>query len=220
MFSMASNSGNIAYGVARLLVDTEEDVGSLPTYHTPGSTAFVIATSSRYMLNNQKQWVKVHTGSNSGGSSDTDVQIGMFSCSFTNGAVTPDSINGISYVSGTDGTQGADVTALVAYFSALANIETIKIEVAASNSSSSITGESPTCALYFNTLDNAAAVSGILSNGVVTLSATVPDGASAVILKPYHFNDNAGTITFSLRVSATLKETESTEDVIYDGGLI
>lgn len=220
MFSMASNSGNTAYGIVRLLVDTEEDVKTLPVYHAPGSTVFVVATSSRYMLNNEKQWIKIHTGSNADDSSDTNVQIGMFSCSFTNGAITPDSISGISYVSGTDGAQGVDITSLVAYFSALANIETIKIEVAASNSSSSLTGESPACALYFNTLDNAAAVSGILSNGVVTLSATVPDGASAVILKPYNFNDNAGTITFSLRISVTLKESDVTESVIYDGGLI
>lgn len=39
--------------------DTTEDIANLPTDCAPGSIAFVVGTSSCYMLNNQETWVEL-----------------------------------------------------------------------------------------------------------------------------------------------------------------
>jgi hypothetical protein len=72
MFSILSNRGKVAYGQKEFVVDLASEISSLPTKCTPGSTAFVIETSQYYMLNNQRQWVKVNlaSGSGTGGGGD------------------------------------------------------------------------------------------------------------------------------------------------------
>ena len=60
--SLYRQDGDILYGVKDYIVDTETDIYSLPTdlkKIKAGSQAFVIATSEKYMLNNQGIWVKV-----------------------------------------------------------------------------------------------------------------------------------------------------------------
>lgn len=39
--------------------DAEDDVSKLPTDVAPGSIAFIIDSSSVYMMNNQETWVKL-----------------------------------------------------------------------------------------------------------------------------------------------------------------
>ncbi|MCM1324404.1 MAG: hypothetical protein NC218_09645 [Acetobacter sp.] len=72
MINPVYQSGNKSYGVNHYAVDTESDVSKLPTYCAMGSSATVIATGAKYMLNSNKQWVKQPTetagGSGSGGS--------------------------------------------------------------------------------------------------------------------------------------------------------
>lgn len=46
-------------GVVELVVDNDADVLTLPTHYAPGSTCIVVATSSVYMLNNQKVWTQL-----------------------------------------------------------------------------------------------------------------------------------------------------------------
>ena len=67
MFSIASNSNKIAYGTINYIVDTIADIEKLPTNIAVGSEAFVTANSTKYILNNQKQWVKVITSTSGGG---------------------------------------------------------------------------------------------------------------------------------------------------------
>ena len=59
MYKVISNNGNIAYDVQELCCDTPEDLNALPTSCAMGSVCLVISTSEVYMLNSQKEWVKL-----------------------------------------------------------------------------------------------------------------------------------------------------------------
>lgn len=52
MYTINSNSGKISHGTKKYIVDTASDILELPTNDAaPGSLAFVIDTSTYYMLN-------------------------------------------------------------------------------------------------------------------------------------------------------------------------
>lgn len=77
MISVRANSRRIAYGVKQYTVDEEADLGKIIlSTASPGSIAFVLETSTKYILNNKKKWVKVKSSSSgsggSGGSSGGD----------------------------------------------------------------------------------------------------------------------------------------------------
>jgi len=62
MYGMTREHNERVYGLKQFVVDTESEIATLPTVDptlVPGSTAFVIATSNTYMLNNQRSWVKL-----------------------------------------------------------------------------------------------------------------------------------------------------------------
>ena len=56
MVNCIEQGGQIQYNVVSLAVDTEADMVNLSTKYAPGSTAFVIATSTAYMLNGSYVW--------------------------------------------------------------------------------------------------------------------------------------------------------------------
>ena len=63
MAFITANSGKTAYGVKKIVIDTVEDLTHLNTANvSPGSVAFIIDTSTSYMLNNKKVWIKVDLG--------------------------------------------------------------------------------------------------------------------------------------------------------------
>ena len=72
MFSLFSNSGKRAYYTHEYIVDTPSDIANLPTDVKPGSKAFVISDSTYYMMNHQKQWIKVNLGNTGGGGGSDD----------------------------------------------------------------------------------------------------------------------------------------------------
>ena len=75
MYTIRANSNRVAYGVKRYTLDTIEDLKRLNISSAyPGSTAFIIQTSTRYMLNNKRQWIKVasSTGGGSGGGNEDE----------------------------------------------------------------------------------------------------------------------------------------------------
>ena len=73
MINIVASSGNVSYGVQNLVLDTPTDLTQLGTNFTVGSTAFIISTSERYMLNSQKEWVLIQSGNGgSGGGGDID----------------------------------------------------------------------------------------------------------------------------------------------------
>ena len=61
MISIIEQSGNTSYGVKKYIVDTEAEISTLPTTDAMDSRAFAIDTSSTYMLNGLKQWVKINS---------------------------------------------------------------------------------------------------------------------------------------------------------------
>lgn len=75
MFAIRAEHGELKYGVYDLVYDTMDDFNK-KTPHSgvqAGSTAFIIDTSKKYMLNNKGNWIEISTGnSTSGGGGDTD----------------------------------------------------------------------------------------------------------------------------------------------------
>ena len=62
MISIYSQNGEVEYRVTEYTLDTPDDLEQLKTAGksaAPGSSAFVVATSEVYMLNNQREWVKI-----------------------------------------------------------------------------------------------------------------------------------------------------------------
>lgn len=59
MVGIMKQNGRPAYNLMEYVVDTEDDIKSLPKEVAMGSTAFVIDTGDVYMLNGKKEWVKI-----------------------------------------------------------------------------------------------------------------------------------------------------------------
>lgn len=59
MIGIMKNGGHTTYGLKEYVVDSTEDINSLPLDGVMGSTAFVIETGDVYMLNGKKEWVKI-----------------------------------------------------------------------------------------------------------------------------------------------------------------
>lgn len=75
MYGITRENNERVYGLKQFVVDTESDIATLPTLDSmlvPGSTAFVIATSNTYMLNNKRSWVKLARSSSSPDTPDPD----------------------------------------------------------------------------------------------------------------------------------------------------
>ena len=69
MISVRANSRRIAYGVKQYTVDEEADLEKIVLSTTsPGSIAFVLETSTKNVLNNKKEWVKIKSSSSGSGS--------------------------------------------------------------------------------------------------------------------------------------------------------
>ena len=61
MFAIRAEHGELKYGVYDLIYDTMDDFNK-KTPHSgvqAGSTAFIIDTSKKYMLNNKGKWVEI-----------------------------------------------------------------------------------------------------------------------------------------------------------------
>ena len=73
MTNIRANSGVLSYGVKDLVMDTVDDLLVQEVADmSAGSTAFVIATSDKYMLNSNKKWIKIQIGNSGGGGGDVD----------------------------------------------------------------------------------------------------------------------------------------------------
>lgn len=62
MISIYSQSGEVEYKITEYTLDNTEDLVELKKMSknaAPGSSAIVVATSEVYMLNNQREWVKI-----------------------------------------------------------------------------------------------------------------------------------------------------------------
>ena len=59
MVGIMKQNGRPAYNLVEYVVDTEDDIKSLPKGVAMGSTAFIIGTGDVFMLNGKKEWVKI-----------------------------------------------------------------------------------------------------------------------------------------------------------------
>ena len=77
MISIGANRNRKAYGIKHYNIDTEDELKKIDvSREVMGTTAFVIETSQRYMLNGSKEWKKINAtsgGSGSGGGSSEDI---------------------------------------------------------------------------------------------------------------------------------------------------
>jgi hypothetical protein len=72
MYSLISRKGIYNKALQEYIVDFETDIAEVPTDAAAGSKCFVIENSTTYMLNHQKQWIKVNLSSgNNGGGGNT-----------------------------------------------------------------------------------------------------------------------------------------------------
>lgn len=67
MYSQIMSGEKVAPYLVRLVADTDDDIATLPTHYTPGSTCQVVSSSNIYQLNNQGQWIKQTSTSGGGG---------------------------------------------------------------------------------------------------------------------------------------------------------
>lgn len=64
-------TGRVVNGLQEFLCDSLVDLANIDRSRIDiGTTAFIIANSERYMLNNQRQWVLVELGGGGGGGYD------------------------------------------------------------------------------------------------------------------------------------------------------
>ena len=61
MCQILANSGKRAYGTKTYIVQTATDINTIPLFPTvsPGSTVFVLSTGAKYILTQERRWVKM-----------------------------------------------------------------------------------------------------------------------------------------------------------------
>ena len=59
MYNVYAQNGDTQYNIMEYVVDTPDDIETLPRTGAMGSSALVISTSEMYMLNSEKEWVKI-----------------------------------------------------------------------------------------------------------------------------------------------------------------
>lgn len=67
MVNLYKQDGETLYGIKEFLLDSADDLSSLPTKIRSGSSALIIPTGELYILNGDKEW-KILGGESSGGS--------------------------------------------------------------------------------------------------------------------------------------------------------
>jgi hypothetical protein len=77
MISIGANRGKKAYGIKHYNIDTETELQKIDVNReVMGTTAFVIETSQRYILNGTKEWKKIQSIGGGGGSSSDEIYDG------------------------------------------------------------------------------------------------------------------------------------------------
>lgn len=77
MISIGANRNRKAYGIKHYNLDTEAELQTINTQReVMGTTAFVIETSQRYMINGSKEWKKITTSSGGGSGSNDEIYDG------------------------------------------------------------------------------------------------------------------------------------------------
>ena len=72
MYKIVKSNGDMAHDITEFVVDTVEDIKTLPVYASMGSKVYVINSGELYIKNGKNEWKYVPTtnGSSSGPGSD------------------------------------------------------------------------------------------------------------------------------------------------------
>ena len=77
MVNLYKQDGETLYGIKEFLLDSADDLSSLPTNIRSGSSALIIPTGEVYFLNGSKKWVAVGSSSSGGNGSSTEEILGQ-----------------------------------------------------------------------------------------------------------------------------------------------
>ena len=80
-FAVASKNNTARYNLTKFVCNTENDIAEVPTTVAPGSTLFCIESSNTYMLNTNREWVKISVNNAEGGSSESAIPEEAFTLS-------------------------------------------------------------------------------------------------------------------------------------------
>ena len=72
MYKIVKSNGDIAHDITEFMVDTVEDIATLPPHAGMGSKAYVIESGELYIKNGKKEWRRASTSSGSGTGSNPD----------------------------------------------------------------------------------------------------------------------------------------------------
>lgn len=72
MINLYKQDGETLYGIKEYLLDTVDDLSSLPDNIRIGSSALILSTGDLYILNGEKKWVLFAFESSSSSGSDSD----------------------------------------------------------------------------------------------------------------------------------------------------
>lgn len=72
MYKIVKSNGDVAHDVTEFMVDTIEDISTLPAHAGMGSKVYVIDSGELYIKNSKKEWKRVSTSSGPGPGSSPD----------------------------------------------------------------------------------------------------------------------------------------------------
>lgn len=78
MINLYKQDGEILYGIKEYLLDSSDDLVDLPRDVRTGSTALVISTGAKYVLDGNKNWVIINSPSGGSGGSDVNPEFNNF----------------------------------------------------------------------------------------------------------------------------------------------
>ena len=99
-FAVASKNNTARYNFTQFVCNTENDIAVVPTTVAPGSTLFCIESSNTYMLNTNREWVKisVNNAGDSGGYSEIIIDWDAMTCNYSASEIREASAEGKPFI--------------------------------------------------------------------------------------------------------------------------
>ena len=82
-FTVASKNNTARYNLTQFVCNTENDIAVVPTTVAPGSTLFCIESSNTYMLNTNKEWVKISANNGIGDYFEIKIDWDAMTCNYS-----------------------------------------------------------------------------------------------------------------------------------------
>lgn len=146
--------------------------------------------------------------------------VGSFTATFKDGSYTSEPIECSGVYEDIWGARLPDITAGVVSILPLDMLSYIEVTVTASDITANSKGWTRKCGMYFNSRDidhqgGVKADEKAFTDYSVTVTGTVPDGATRVILRPMGFSADVESIKFTYTVKAIAKSDIDSETLVY-----